>query len=58
MILYLRIVHSFDYYSGVEYPNEDAMPHKCGIMHARGLHTINRLTSNDGKCHVCFLWFV
>ena len=35
MILYLRIVHSFDYYTAVEYPNEDEMPHRCGIMHAR-----------------------
>ncbi|KAJ8322207.1 hypothetical protein KUTeg_000678 [Tegillarca granosa] len=36
MILYLRIVHSVDYYSANEYPNEDEMPHRCGIMHARG----------------------
>lgn len=37
MILYLRVVHSIDYYSANEYPNEDEMPHRCGIMHARGM---------------------
>lgn len=36
MILYLRLVHSIDYYAANEYPNEDEMPHRCGIMHARG----------------------
>uniref|UniRef100_A0A0B7B223 Arsenite-resistance protein 2 homolog n=1 Tax=Arion vulgaris TaxID=1028688 RepID=A0A0B7B223_9EUPU len=36
MVLYLRLVHSIDYYSANEYPNEDEMPHRCGIMHARG----------------------
>jgi hypothetical protein len=35
LILYLRIVHSVDYYSHSEYPNEDEMPNRCGIMHAR-----------------------
>ena len=35
LILYLRVVHSFDLYTAVEYPNEDEMPHRCGIMHAR-----------------------
>ena len=49
MILYLRIVHSFDFYSAVEYPNEDEMPHRCGIMHARGPPPPNRITQNDGK---------
>jgi hypothetical protein len=49
MILYLRIVHSYDYYSGVEYPNEDEMPHRCGIMHARGVTPPNKVTDNDRK---------
>ena len=47
MILYLRMVHSYDYYSGAEYPNEDEMPHRCGIMHARGPPPPNRITQND-----------
>lgn len=41
LILYLRIVHSFDFYSVGEYPNEDEMPHRCGIIHARGSAPIN-----------------
>lgn len=36
LILYLRIVHSVDYYNHCEYPNEDEMPNRCGIMHVRG----------------------
>ncbi|XP_050541392.1 serrate RNA effector molecule homolog isoform X2 [Daktulosphaira vitifoliae] len=35
MLLYLRIVHSVDYYNHSEYINEDEMPNRCGIMHAR-----------------------
>lgn len=49
MILYLRIVHSVDYYSANEYPNEDEMPHRCGIMHARGVVPPGKVTQNDGK---------
>ena len=37
LILYLRIIHSVDYYNHAEYPNEDEMPNRCGIMHARGI---------------------
>lgn len=35
VILYLRVVHSYDYYSASEYTGEDEMPHKLGLMHAR-----------------------
>lgn len=28
LVLYLRVVHSVDYYSCTEYPNEDEMPHR------------------------------
>jgi hypothetical protein len=28
MILYLRIVHSVDFYNHSEYPNEDEMPNR------------------------------
>ncbi|KAL4238345.1 hypothetical protein ACF0H5_003055 [Mactra antiquata] len=47
MILYLRIVHSIDYYSANEYPNEDEMPHRCGIMHARGVPPSSKTTKKD-----------
>ncbi|VDP03730.1 unnamed protein product [Soboliphyme baturini] len=36
IILYLRIVHSVDYYNHGEYPNEDEMPNRCGLIHVRG----------------------
>jgi len=36
LIYYLRIVHSFDYYNGCEYPNEDEMPNRIGLIHVRG----------------------
>lgn len=35
LILYLRVVHSFDYYNCIEYQQEDSMPNRCGIIHAR-----------------------
>ena len=35
MLLYLRIVHSLDYYSLAEYSTEDEMPNRCGILHVR-----------------------
>ncbi|VDD92280.1 unnamed protein product [Enterobius vermicularis] len=35
IILYLRIVHSVDFYNHGEYPNEDVMPNRCGMMHVR-----------------------
>ncbi|XP_060066820.1 serrate RNA effector molecule homolog [Ylistrum balloti] len=47
MILYLRIVHSIDYYSANEYPNEDEMPHRCGIMHARGPPPLSKLPASE-----------
>lgn len=37
LLLYLRIVHSVDYYNHSDYPNEDEMPNRIGIMHARGM---------------------
>nr|CAH8863862.1 unnamed protein product [Trichobilharzia regenti] len=41
LILYLRVVHSMDYYAAAVYPMEDLMPHRCGILHARGDRGIN-----------------
>uniref|UniRef100_A0A915ISC8 Serrate RNA effector molecule homolog n=1 Tax=Romanomermis culicivorax TaxID=13658 RepID=A0A915ISC8_ROMCU len=36
IILYLRVVHSIDFYNHGEYFCEDEMPHRCGLIHARG----------------------
>ena len=35
LILYLRIVHSLDFYNQAEYPLEDEMPNRCGLLHVR-----------------------
>ena len=35
LMLYLRLVYSFDFYTGAEYPNEDEMPNRCGMLHVR-----------------------
>uniref|UniRef100_H2Z9S0 Arsenite-resistance protein 2 homolog n=1 Tax=Ciona savignyi TaxID=51511 RepID=H2Z9S0_CIOSA len=47
LLYYLRIVHSVDYYNASEYPCEDEMPNRCGIMHARGPIPPNMLTKSD-----------
>lgn len=43
LVLYLRIVHSVDYYNHCEYPYEDEMPNRCGIMHARSGPPANKV---------------
>lgn len=35
IILYLRVVYSFDYYAATKYTGEDDMPERLGIMFAR-----------------------
>merc|ERR1712045_640546 len=47
LLFYLRIVHSVDFYNHSEYPNEDEMPNRCGIMHARGIPPASNVTIND-----------
>ena len=47
MILYLRVVHSLDYYNGSDYPYEDEMPNRCGIIHVRG-QTPDKCTLVEG----------
>lgn len=47
LLLYLRIVHSLDYYNTCEYPNEDEMPNRCGMIHVRATIALNRVTVRD-----------
>jgi len=48
LLLYLRIVHSIDYYNHSDYPNEDEMPNRIGIMHARGMvSSSSRVTQQE-----------
>lgn len=35
LVLYLRIVYSLDFYNRNEYPLEDEMPNRCGLLHVR-----------------------
>jgi hypothetical protein len=49
MILYLRVVHSMDYYGGNEYHNEDEMPNRCGMIHARGSPPQSRIMPDDSE---------
>lgn len=63
LILYLRVVHSLDYYNASDYPYEDEMPNRCGIIHVRGT-TPEKCTLAEGMrensykekyCDVCKL---
>lgn len=47
LILYLRVVHSIDFYNHCEYPYEDEMPNRCGIIHARGPAPQNKVTPTE-----------
>lgn len=47
LLFYLRIVHSIDYYNHSEYPNEDEMPNRCGIIHARGSPPSSKVTQQE-----------
>lgn len=49
LLLYLRIVHSVDYYNTSEYVNEDEMPNRCGIVHVRGPLPPNRVSHGEGR---------
>ncbi|CAH8614881.1 unnamed protein product [Heterobilharzia americana] len=47
LILYLRIVHSVDFYAPALYMNEDLMPHPCHLMHIRP--SVNEITKALAK---------
>lgn len=35
LLMYLRLVHSIDFYNAAHYNTEDEMPNRCGIFHVR-----------------------
>ncbi|XP_014277995.1 serrate RNA effector molecule homolog isoform X1 [Halyomorpha halys] len=47
LLLYLRIVHSVDYYNTSQYTSEDEMPNRCGIMHLRGLPSSTEVSPQE-----------
>ena len=57
LLFYLRIVHSVDYYNHCEYPNEDEMPNRCGIMHARGIPPSSKVVFSFFLSKLIFKYF-
>ncbi|XP_053271802.1 serrate RNA effector molecule homolog [Pleuronectes platessa] len=51
LLLYLRLVHSVDYYNFCEYPAEDEMPHRCGLIHVRGPLPVAKITAVEMSEH-------
>ncbi|XP_030580921.1 serrate RNA effector molecule homolog [Archocentrus centrarchus] len=51
LLLYLRLVHSVDYYNFCEYPAEDEMPHRCGLVHVRGPLPVGKITATEVSEH-------
>lgn len=49
LLLYLRLVHSVDFYNFCEYPAEDEMPHRCGLIHVRGPLPMAKITPTEGE---------
>uniref|UniRef100_A0A8C5CVU4 Serrate RNA effector molecule homolog n=1 Tax=Gadus morhua TaxID=8049 RepID=A0A8C5CVU4_GADMO len=47
LLVYLRLVHSVDYYNLCEYPAEDEMPHRCGLIHVRGPAPLGNITTAE-----------
>ena len=47
LVLYLRLVHSVDYYKGLVYNNEDEMPNRCGIFHVRDSKSVEPQSRED-----------
>lgn len=52
LVLYLRIVHSVDFYNHCEYPYEDEMPNRCGIVHARMPVPTTKVTGQDVQDYI------
>jgi len=52
LLLYLRLVHSVDYYNAAHYVTEDEMPNRCGIFHVRETFTGISTTDAELNDHV------
>lgn len=51
LLFYLRFVHSLDYYNHSEYPYEDEMPNRLGIIHARGMPPTAKVLHTSTHVH-------
>jgi len=54
LIFYLRIVHSVDYYNHCDYPNEDTMPNRMGMIHVREQLSKDGRFGKDEKGNILF----
>ncbi|XP_019729670.1 serrate RNA effector molecule homolog isoform X2 [Hippocampus comes] len=52
LLIYLRVVHSLDYYNFCQYPAEDHMPHRCGLIHVRGPLPVAKITATEVTEHL------
>ena len=50
LLWYLRLVHSVDFYGNSSVPNEDSMPHRCGIITVRNSKPGFTLHQDEGSC--------
>merc|ERR1719282_1990672 len=50
LLIYLRLVHSIDFYNYHQYSNEDQMPNKFGLIHVRGPVKDGKLLKKDVEC--------
>ena len=50
LLWYLRLVHSVDFYGNSSVPNEDSMPHRCGIITVRNNKPGFTLHQDEGLC--------
>lgn len=47
LVLYLRVVHSIDFYNAIEYQQEDSMPNRLGIVFVRPAMNSNYKLKKD-----------
>lgn len=47
MILYLRVVHSYDYYMALEFETENELAHRCCMVGVHSHHTVLELSDPD-----------
>merc|ERR1719508_114680 len=52
LIMYLRVVHSVDFYNHSEYPYEDQMPNRLGLIHARGPVPVHKVAQTEIDQHL------
>jgi len=47
LVVYLRMVHSLDFYAAAHYHTEDEMPNRCGIFHVRERPTNQQISEAE-----------